>query len=722
MSVAANATGTLVRGTVSPLASSASINVPSGSTALWVTVQADDATSSFSAPTWNGVSMTLIGSVNTSDNLCITRLYGLVNPASGSNSLSVSWSGGAPNVHMLAVSFSGSLTSSVAACFTGFVSQANNVAGSSNTVTVTSATGDLAIAAGNGNNSTTYTINQTNIYNQTLDFSDAASRAAGAATVVFTGTLTGLTATNCIAGCDVVASGGAALVLGWQRGIDDFVVKPALRFQPPPALTLTPATLPVGIKGMAWFDPPDRDPPPKRPIVESLPAINLTPATLPAKIAGMAWFEPPDRDVPLRRPLVESLPAWDAQVFQTAAVIPQGWGIAASELVRRSALFDHAPPFALSPIAPAPSGWRHGDDVFPQRRQPVVDPVAFTVPTAVTVGISGMGWFEPPDDLPRKRLGFVDVESLTVPAAVSVGISGMGWFQPPDDLPRKRLNFLDVQSFAVQTSFAVGISGMGWFEPPDRDPPPRRPTVEQVASFIGPFTSAAVGISGISWSQPPDPLPFKPRYFVDPPVPVFFAPISVNWEFFSGDTLWLRDAPIDFPPAFLGPFTSGAVGISGMGWFEPPDDLPRKRLNFVDVESFTVPAAVTVGISGMGWFQPPDRDSNIKRPTIEQTAAFVGTVPSAPVGISGIGWFNPPDRDPPPRRPTVEQLSGVVLTPATLPVGITGIPWATPSELQIITRAKSWSDFGPAWYPQPIVQVVVNASEWIIRARRRYRR
>lgn len=210
MAVAANAVGTFFRSATTPAASSASINVPAGSTSLWVTVQVDDATTTITAPTWNGVSMTLIGSVNTSDNLAVTKLYGMVNPASGSQSLSVAFSGGAPTgVHVCAVSFSGSITSSVAACFTGFVSQANNTAGSSNTVTVTSAVGDLAIAAGNGNNSSAYTINQTNVYNQTVDFSDAASRAAGAATVAFTGTLTGLTATNCIAGCDVVAGSAA---------------------------------------------------------------------------------------------------------------------------------------------------------------------------------------------------------------------------------------------------------------------------------------------------------------------------------------------------------------------------------------------------------------------------------------------------------------------------------------------------------------------------------
>lgn len=214
MAVAVDVVGTEIAvAPTSPVSNSTSITVGASATALLVAVNFDDATVTVSSLKWNGVALTKIGEVVTSDNFCITQLWGLVNPAAGAKALVCTFSGGAPGaIDMQATSFTGTQTSSVAACFTNFTSQANNTAGSTNSVTITSATGNHTYACGNSNNASTYSINQTQVYTNTgASFQiSAASRASGAATVTFTGTLTGLTATNCICGCNIAASAGAA--------------------------------------------------------------------------------------------------------------------------------------------------------------------------------------------------------------------------------------------------------------------------------------------------------------------------------------------------------------------------------------------------------------------------------------------------------------------------------------------------------------------------------
>lgn len=232
MAVALDVAGTVITGTVSPVASSASITVGAGASCLIVVVQGDDNTTTVTAPTWNGVSTTLIGTIATTDNGCFTKFYGLISPASGAQSLSVSFSGGAPGIHMCAVSFSGSNTASVAACFTNFVSQANNTASTSSTVTVTSAVGNYTIGAANGNNAT-LSLTQTAVYSTTSTFQSAETRATGAATVVYTGGITPA-ATNTIAGVNIVAAAGGVtdlrnfFVAPWREPVR---IKPSVVWQ-----------------------------------------------------------------------------------------------------------------------------------------------------------------------------------------------------------------------------------------------------------------------------------------------------------------------------------------------------------------------------------------------------------------------------------------------------------------------------------------------------------
>jgi hypothetical protein len=79
------------------------------------------------------------------------------------------------------------------------------------------------------------------------------------------------------------------------------------------------AEQPVGISGIAWFEPPDRDRPALKVHFEAPPAISLTPDTLPVGIFGMAWFEPPDRDRPALKVIANSVAAWMPQFIQPPA-------------------------------------------------------------------------------------------------------------------------------------------------------------------------------------------------------------------------------------------------------------------------------------------------------------------------------------------------------------------------------------------------------------------
>lgn len=227
MAVALDVAGTIFSGTVSPVASSASITVGASATCLYITVYDDDPAASISAPTWNGVASTLLLAVTTTDSTARTLIYGLVNPASGANSLSVSWTGGAPNVIVVASSYTGSVTSSVAACFTNVTSQ-NNISGTAQALTITSATGNMTVVSSDGNNDTNVTLSATgsvSLFNSTTTaVICGGARAPGAASVAWTGTL-GSAVTNNILGCNIVASAGGATTptsMNFPRWSDGF--------------------------------------------------------------------------------------------------------------------------------------------------------------------------------------------------------------------------------------------------------------------------------------------------------------------------------------------------------------------------------------------------------------------------------------------------------------------------------------------------------------------
>jgi hypothetical protein len=127
--------------------SSALVNVTAGSSALVCTVvfgfSGTNAPTGVAA-TWNGVSMTKVTSLNAVAGVGAVYIFGLRSPATGSNVFSLgTWTNSA-EVMVYCVSFGGVDTTSD---LTAFPHQATQDVGVSNRITITSATGNLVVAA-----------------------------------------------------------------------------------------------------------------------------------------------------------------------------------------------------------------------------------------------------------------------------------------------------------------------------------------------------------------------------------------------------------------------------------------------------------------------------------------------------------------------------------------------------------------------------------------------
>lgn len=164
MAVAFDAQGSSVATANSPSSPFTSTNMTVGASATCLIVLVNVGTTSTSGTliavtgvTWNGVSMTLIGSKAESDGTAVTSAYGLCSPASGNQTISVSFSGGTPadcGIYVDAVSFTGSSTT-FSVCFpsANVVTDATNATNAStypdSPLVVTTANGDAAVAVSN---------------------------------------------------------------------------------------------------------------------------------------------------------------------------------------------------------------------------------------------------------------------------------------------------------------------------------------------------------------------------------------------------------------------------------------------------------------------------------------------------------------------------------------------------------------------------------------------
>lgn len=106
-------------------------------------VGAVQGTSSAFSATWNGVAMTLIGSMTAGGGSGDFAVFGLRNPATGLHDLVVNWTG-ANQCFAALVSFIGATTTSDAAAFKNFTTSTGATSPAS--VTVTNASGDMGVS------------------------------------------------------------------------------------------------------------------------------------------------------------------------------------------------------------------------------------------------------------------------------------------------------------------------------------------------------------------------------------------------------------------------------------------------------------------------------------------------------------------------------------------------------------------------------------------------
>jgi hypothetical protein len=215
MAVAFDAQGTtFTDGSISPISAATIMTVGSGTNrALVVQIVTNLSTISGVTVTWDfggtGQVCTLIGAANSSNSTARALLYGLVAPTPGLKQLRVSWTGTA-NVVVDAVAYTGVDPTGGTTSFAHFNSAVGTSASAS--VTVTSATGNAVVACG-GNSD----FGGTNTGNNTVVFTDNniasgghasgwGNRAAGAATVAMTTTVSSATDPWVQIGCDIVAA------------------------------------------------------------------------------------------------------------------------------------------------------------------------------------------------------------------------------------------------------------------------------------------------------------------------------------------------------------------------------------------------------------------------------------------------------------------------------------------------------------------------------------
>jgi hypothetical protein len=262
--------------------------------------------------------------------------------------------------------------------------------------------------------------------------------------------------------------------------------------------------------------------------------------------------------------------------------------------------------------------------------------------------------------------------ALAVKAAAAASFI-TGWQTEAADVYVAKPQKIAAAPAFISTFRTAGVAGIAWSGPRDhvRLPLPTSLSTPPASGRV----PATVPISGMAWDtlKENDRLP-KGGFLTDPAALVFKAPL-VTWSFGVGDTVFLRDAPVDAAPGFARPLTQ-PVGISGMAWFVRADDrLPARR--GLGQETAMPPFAAAAVTWSFSTFDPlPAR-----RAIAEQRPGFVQPIVTTSVPVSGMAWYAAPDRNRPALRIALEAPPSLALTPATLPVAIAGMAWfALPGE------------------------------------------
>lgn len=381
-----------------------------------------------------------------------------------------------------------------------------------------------------------------------------------------------------------------------------------------------------------------------------------------------------------------------------AITLVTGWQNLSSDRTPRNVIHlrEQLPALTLTPATLPPKisgdGWRQYADRDPPLRRPTIEqPPAWDAQPIVAAAATPQGWQTRAPESLRKRSPVDEPVRLSVPPAASP----TGWRNSYDEAPRRRVPLSEVATFALPIVPADGISGIGWFNPPDRDPPPRRPVIEQPpAAFVSSFKTAPV--SGIGWFAPLDELPRKWKPLFD----------LAAWD-----------------PQIVGQVV---VGIAGMAWFTPPDerrpptaprpsdpsfvsvpvrpvivaqsagdDPPRRRRLAADLPGLapSAPAAVT-----LGWMPVPPEPA-------ARRAVPVEAPPALPILITApaLGWIDLPFDQLPARRARPLDVLAYVPMPPSPPVGVAGMAWFTPLDW----LARRWKPLLDAlgWDPKLVSSV-----------------
>lgn len=349
----------------------------------------------------------------------------------------------------------------------------------------------------------------------------------------------------------------------WAFGSSDTIFLPDAPLDAPPAFGRAPLVQTVGISGMAWFEPPDRDYRAIKINVEAAPAIALTPATLPPHIAGMAWFEAPDRDKASIRVTFDYPPAFGRSLTAPVNTVSGMAWFEPPDAIRFSRLIlDAAPSILPTPIVTV--SWSFvAQDVFAARRVPMDVPPALgrSVPA---VGISGMAWFAPLDRDPSPYKARVETSPAITFTPAALPSIGMAWFEQQDRaLASIKWRPDAPPAFGRSFNVSVGISGMAWFAPPDRDPPPFKSCIEAPASLALTPGTLPVRVSGMAWFISVERDRQMPKVFGDSAMAQGFLGLSFNPSFTILQHLSIHGVDIDIatlPAGTPAPFIASTDG------------------------------------------------------------------------------------------------------------------------------------------------------------------
>jgi hypothetical protein len=186
--------------------------------ALLVGIAAQTTTISGVAMTWNGVSLTQIGTDNVTNGTNGTvQLWGLINPAAGNNTLAITW-GGTEQMTVWAASFSGVDQTGGTTSFPNFTSAKAAIATPStpSTITVTSASGHATFAVHSAGDTS---VNANSVDNNAVGVGhDSSSAVSAGANYATTGSNTTLSCTWsgnsqwAASGVDIKSAGGGTFL------------------------------------------------------------------------------------------------------------------------------------------------------------------------------------------------------------------------------------------------------------------------------------------------------------------------------------------------------------------------------------------------------------------------------------------------------------------------------------------------------------------------------